>query len=171
MKSWSAARPVASSNARPGSNPKRTLQSVTPEAPPVHDIEFRRGTYGLPWDPEKQVETVEVVIDGVPLSERFEAAGSSGIAILVGDITADLAMWGPDSLDESPAAEGFVPVLTCGCTIYGCGGSYGRISFDADVVEWSDFHNQGTDEPVSIGPFVFDRQQYERARGVFAAGD
>jgi hypothetical protein len=134
-------------------------------------IEFRRGTYGLPWDPERHVQTVEVVIDGMTLSARFEAEGSTGVAMLVGDdVTADLAMWGPGPVARSEARDGFVPVLTCGCTVYGCGGSYGRISFGADTVEWSDFHKQGGDEAIDIGPFVFDRQQYEQARGIFAAG-
>ena len=133
-------------------------------------IEFRHGTYELPWDPEHHVPTVEVVIDRLSLSERFMAAGSAGFAVLVGDeVTADLRTWGSDPPVESEAPEGFVPVLTCGCTVYGCGGSYARIRFETDTVEWSDFHNEGTNEPVDVGPFTFDRQQYERARDDFAA--
>lgn len=69
---------------------------------------------------------------------------------------------------ESEAPEGFIPVLTCGCTVYGCGGSYARIRFKADTVERSDFHNQLTDKPVRVGPFFFERSQYENARRAFA---
>jgi hypothetical protein len=75
-----------------------------------HDVEFRRGTYGLPWDPKRQVQTAEVVIDGISLKERFTAVGSTGVAIPVGEeVAADLAIWGPDALEESDAPEGFCP--------------------------------------------------------------
>ncbi len=132
-------------------------------------IEFRRGTYPLPWAPENHVQTIEVVIDGVSLSERFAEVGSSGYAILADEeVATDLGIWGPGPVEEWDAPEGFVPVLTCGCTVYGCGGSYARITYKADTVQWSDFHNQGSGKPVAVGPFFFDRGQYEQARKVFS---
>ena len=143
---------------------------MTPPADRDNSIEFRRRTCELPWDPGHVVPTVEVVIDGRTLSEHFMAAGSAGSAVLLGDdVTAELGLWGPDAPAGSQAPEGFVPVLTCACTVYGCGGSYARVRFEGDTVRWSDFHNEGTDEPVDIGPFTFDRQQYERARRDFEA--
>jgi hypothetical protein len=132
-------------------------------------IEFRPATKRLPWAPEHVVPTVEVIIDGASLSECFAEVGSSGEAMLMGDgIATDLAIWGSGSIAESEAPEGFVPVLTCGCTVYGCGGSYASIRFKADTVEWSDFHNQVTDKPVRVGPYFFERSQYENTRRAFA---
>ena len=126
-------------------------------------IEFRHGTRALPWDRDRLVQTVVVVIDGLSLSEHFLAARSEGFAVLLGDeTTPDLGIWGPNPPAETEAPEGYVAVLTCGCTVYGCGGSYARITFERDVVVWSDFHNEGTDEPVDTGPFVFNRKQYEQ---------
>ena len=151
-----------------------TIQSVNIDALRVRNdvrnvIEFRHGTQALPWDRDRIVQTVIVVIDGLSLSEHFLAARSEGFAVLLGDeTTPDLGIWGPTPPAETEAPEGFVPVLTCGCTVYGCGGSYARITFERDVVVWGDFHNQGTDELVDTGPFVFNREQYERARAAFA---
>ncbi len=151
-----------------------TIQSVNLDSPRDRNtvrnvIEFRRGTQALPWDSARLVQTVVVVIDGLSLTEHFLAARSEGFAVLLGDeTTPDLGIWGPDPPAETEAPEGFLPVLTCGCTVYGCGGSYARITFESEVVVWSEFHNEGTDEPVYTGPFVFDRQQYERARAAFA---
>jgi hypothetical protein len=134
-------------------------------------VEFRRGTYALPWEPDRFVQTVVVVIDGLSLSEHFLAARSEGFAVLLGDeVTSDLGIWGPNPPAELEAPEGFVPVLTCGCTVYGCGGSYARITFEPDAVVWGDFHNEGTDKLVDTGPFVFDQRQYELARSAFAVG-
>lgn len=85
------------------------------------------------------------------------------------DVTSDLNLWGPDASWQSEAPVGFTPVLTCGCTVYGCGGTYASIRFTSDTVVWTDFRKQSTDEPVDVGPFVFDREQYERARRDFVA--
>jgi hypothetical protein len=76
-------------------------------------IEFRRGSYPLPWDRDRLVKTVVVVIDGDSLSEHFLAAESEGFAVLLGDETAtDLGIWGPNPPIETEAPEGYLPVLT-----------------------------------------------------------
>ena len=110
----------------------------------------------MPWDTNISAKTVEVVIDGVPPSECVFAVAGKGTPILLGEgVTSDLSIWGPDPSGQSEAPEGFAPVLTCGCTVYGCGGSYASIRFTDDTVVWTDFREQSTDPPIDVGRLIF----------------
>jgi hypothetical protein len=58
---------------------------------------------------------------------------------------------------------GYVPVLTCTCGNFGCGGAFARITFDRGTVIWSDFKTATYEQSVAIGPFRIKRKVYEAA--------
>ncbi len=60
--------------------------------------------------------------------------------------------------------RGFVPVATCSCGIFGCGGGFARVTFHPDTVMWNDFRSATHDRAIAIGTFTFDREQYETVR-------
>jgi hypothetical protein len=61
--------------------------------------------------------------------------------------------------DES----GRTAVLTCNCGVFGCGGFTATIAATDEAVTWSEFHHANWGPTVSLGPFEFDRDQYEKA--------
>lgn len=132
-------------------------------------IEFRRSDaeYGYVFG-HGSAPSLEVVINGVELTHLWEQAGGDGtLPLSVEDTGEDLAIWGPYPRSPGPVAEvpsGFVPVVTCGCGIFGCGGGYARVTFRAGTVMWNDFRSAPHDRSVGIGTFTFDRKQYEAAR-------
>jgi hypothetical protein len=138
----------------------------------VNRVAFRHGSIELPWEAGRFTSTVEVL--NVELSVRLQAVTRRGVVpMLAGDIDDELAVWGP-SPEAIPEADmipvGLVPVATCGCTTFGCGGACARVEFQGDLVVWRDFHEVlSPDEaiPVALGNFVFDRRQYEEARRAF----
>jgi hypothetical protein len=140
----------------------------------VNRVAFRHGSIELPWEAGRYTSTVEVLIDDVELSVRLREVTRRGVVpMLAGDIDDELAVWGP-SPEAIPEADmipdGLVPVATCGCTTFGCGGACARVEFQGDLVVWRDFHEVlSPDEaiPVALGNFVFDRRQYEEARRAF----
>lgn len=92
----------------------------------------------------------------------------------------------PEAVDRllglRPAKElndGRVALLVCAeCGDFGCDAITARLTVDADVVTWSDFHyGSPTSEPAVVkalpASFVFDRQEYEEtlrgAQAVVAA--
>ena len=135
----------------------------------LDDIEFRRSEaeYGY-FCGQGSAPCVEVVINGVELTRLWDEADDSGVLALEAvDAGDDLSIWGPYHPSPGPLAEvppGFVPVVTCGCGNFGCGGGYARISFLPELVEWYDFRRVTGDRPIGIGSFTFDREQYEFAR-------
>ena len=135
-----------------------------PEASSGFDrIEFRKtdAEYGYLFG-DGSVPSVEVVINGIELTEVWKQAGGDGtLPLAIEDAGADLAVWGPypsapGSLAEVPS--GFVPIVTCGCGIFGCGGGYVRVTFHADTVMWNDFRSATHDRSVGIGTFTFDHR-------------
>jgi len=64
----------------------------------------------------------------------------------------------------SEVPSGFVPVVTCGCGLFGCGGGYARVTFRAETVMWNDFRSAPHDRSAGICTFTFDREQYDPAR-------
>lgn len=95
--------------------------------------------------------------------------------LFVSGLPADLGMWGPSpetveyrTWEYEYIPEGFAPVLACGCGAFQDGGVYARVTFREDTVVWNDFHLIGNEQPAPVGPFIFDRQQYEEARWAFS---
>lgn len=132
-------------------------------------IEFRRADaeYGYLCG-HGSAPSVEVVINGVELSHLWDPeCGDGTLPLTAVDAGEELAIWGPRPPSPGPVDEvptGFVPVITCSCGIFGCGGGYARVTFTADTVIWTDFRSATHDRPVSVGPFTFGRDQYETAR-------
>jgi hypothetical protein len=133
-------------------------------------IEFRRSEaeYGH-FCGEGSAPCVEIVINGVELTHLWnqEKADDGVLALEATDAGEDLSIWGPYHPSPGPIAEvpsGFVPVVTCGCGIFGCGGGYVRVTFLRELVQWHDFRSATGDRPIGIGSFTFDREQYESAR-------
>jgi hypothetical protein len=141
-----------------------------PDAPTGLDrIEFRKSEaeYGYLCG-NGSAPSVEVFINGVGLTHLWDQEDNGGVlALEAKDAGNDLAIWGRYPPYPGPIAEvplGFVPVVTCGCGIFGCGGGYVRITFLAEAVMWNDFRSITNDLSVGIGTFTFDREQYESAR-------
>jgi hypothetical protein len=61
-------------------------------------------------------------------------------------------------------------VLVCQDGLAGCGGATARIKIGPQTVEWGDFRTVPAAATVPLGPFVFDRAQYERALAKVASG-
>ncbi len=59
--------------------------------------------------------------------------------------------------------DGYVPVLTCTCGEFGCGGASAHITFDLGTVTWGDTRTATYEQPVDLGPFRLKRQAYEAA--------
>lgn len=141
----------------------------------VSRIEFRQGSAPVPWDEARNYPTIEVLIDGVKLTSLWqEATKEERPALSALDAFADLAMWGPDWTNVHPdgtfrsVREGYSPVLTCSCTVFDCGGVCARITFTETMVIWEDFRPaRPRVSAPPLGPFSFDRHQYEEARRAF----
>jgi hypothetical protein len=146
----------------------------------MDEIEFRHGS-------GRYNEPVRVVINGTPLTELWRAAGQRSAApISTAEVGEALEWWGPgnshpDGYVAGGVPDGFAPVLTCTCGEFGCGGAIVRIQFETwdlrgavgeppkrRVVRWTDFKTANYEEPVPLGPFVFSRTAYERARRAFS---
>ncbi|MFC7725421.1 hypothetical protein ACFQW6_09900 [Nocardioides sp. GCM10028917] len=60
--------------------------------------------------------------------------------------------------------DGDTVLMGCGCGTWGCWPLTARVKVDASHVRWHDFRNGHRDWNLgALGPFVFDRQQYEAA--------
>lgn len=117
----------------------------------------RRDPTDAPW--------IETLVDGRPLEQIVAAAEElkerKGAGPWLGSEPYELLPPGGNLL----GGRGAVQLLVCaGCREPGCDPVYAAIEvFDGEVV-WSEFHqgNMTTKLP-SVGPFVFDRKQYEAA--------
>jgi hypothetical protein len=148
-----------------------------PNRPPGFDrVEFRKSEaeYGY-FCGQGSAPSVEVLINGVELIRLWDQDNNGGVlALEAKDAGADLAIWGPYPPSPGPVAQvprGFVPVVTCRCGIFGCGGGYARVTFRAETVMWNDFRSVTHDRPVGIGTFTFDGEQYESARLMVSGND
>lgn len=133
----------------------------------MDEIEFRHGS-------GRYNEPVRVVINGTPLTELWRAAGQRKAApIWTGEVGEGLEWWGPGSRHPEGhlsdwVPDGFAPVLTCTCGEFGCGAAIARIHFERRVVTWTDFETANNAKHVALGPFIFSRGAYERARRAFS---
>lgn len=117
--------------------------------------------------PEHDERTWEGDLNHLPIDDRY------------------LASWAelPDDRDVGR----WLPIYTCGCGVFGCGGFVARMTRMAgDVVMWSDFadaywyasagwdEEEGAGYPIwrrvalaTLGPFHFDDGTYRRVIGDF----
>jgi hypothetical protein len=75
---------------------------------------------------------------------------------------------GPDTWedpDDPWFEDGTVAVGACGCSFPGCDALLVKIDFTEDMVTWRDFrrHNRPAVRYAALGPFRFDRRDYEAA--------
>lgn len=128
-------------------------------ARPRSVVEFlgRRDPGYAPW--------IDTLIDGKPLAQIVEAAEElrerKGAGPWEGSEPYELLPPKGSLL----GGHGGVQLLVCaGCREPGCDPVFAAIEVFDDVVAWSEFHqgNVTTNLP-SVGPFVFDRKQYEAA--------
>jgi hypothetical protein len=81
-------------------------------------------------------ERVVVTINGVELSDLWVGAKQHPIdPIPAAEVGTGLAAWGqygelPPRIEAHAVPDGSVPVLTCTCGEFGCGGASARITFD-----------------------------------------
>ncbi len=60
--------------------------------------------------------------------------------------------------------DGDTVLMGCGCGAWGCWPLTVRVDVDASSIRWHDFRNGHRDWNLdTLGPFLFDRQQYEAA--------
>ena len=101
-------------------------------------IEFRRVEIKYEWDTGRQFSAVEVVINGVGLSRRWQEATTRSVSpMLIAELGEELAPWGSYPPQPMPEAEevpdGFAPVLNCSCGTFGCGGTCTHASSSSPI--------------------------------------
>ena len=136
-------------------------------------IQFRRvatqdAAYG-----DSVVDVVEAYINGRALIDLWSrASGEGGRWMRAADaFWPGHRLWTDDPPPSSELAEGERRVvLLCQDGLTGCGGATARIQISEQTVEWGDFHTVPAASTVPLGPFVFDRTEYERALAEVASG-
>lgn len=122
-------------------------------------------------------ETVEVVpvVDGSPLTDLIHAfereARVETRAVSYGGLVPAFFKFGPARVHFTASQGAFVnpsgkvPLLGCECGEWGCWPLLARIAATEDQVRWSDFEQpfRADRDYSAFGPFVFDRQDYDRA--------
>lgn len=89
---------------------------------------------------------VDVDLGGIDLREHFHGTSAH--------------TWAP--LDEEDDGEDPM-LLGCTCGIDHCSPVTARITVTDETVTWSDFRSGMSWDSSLVGPFVFDRRQYDRA--------
>ena len=125
-------------------------------------IEFRSQGAGVH-------ERVIVTINGTKLTDLWVAAKQQPTDPLpTAEVGTGLAAWSeygelPPRIDAHAVPDGSVPVVTCTCGEFGCGGGSARITFERSTVIWGDFRTATHEKTVSLGPFRFRRRDYDAA--------
>ncbi len=83
---------------------------------------------------------------------------------------------GPDQWEDANEpwfSDGRVAVGACGCSFPGCDALLVEIELTDDEVIWHDFHrhNRPSVTYEGLGPFNFDRREYEAALGAAATDE
>jgi hypothetical protein len=122
---------------------------------------------------ERPAQFIDPTHRGSGSAEDDDAGITGGRELLVAiDGVLELRRWGglgmePDTLlnpempllPAGPGQSADVLIQRCDCGEVGCGSLSVTISRDGDAVGWSNFRHG--DEPVDLGPFVFDAAEYE----------
>jgi hypothetical protein len=110
---------------------------------------------------------VDVLVDGVSLSAALDAGrvDSKDFATL-SDRWRNRSHAPVPGYDE-PA--GWVPLLTCSCGDWGCGGITMHVETHRGTVKWCDLSSSDGSERMGVGSYVFAWDQYEQARSAVQA--
>ncbi|MFN3856117.1 MAG: hypothetical protein ACK4RV_00085 [Caulobacter sp.] len=117
--------------------------------------------------------TVTPVVDGVSLIDHAKTAGVTGVDGLVPSFfdygRLQDYFKGVGDFTCRPGLPDHVAVLVCRCGNLECNDLLARIRKDGDLVRWDDFRAQdGSLSLPDLGPFEFDRRQYEAAVAALA---
>jgi len=127
----------------------------------------------------EMTRTIQPIVNGVELRElaaeaEGPAAAAEGQTALAGSYAglhdSDDLLWPSRHFLGQPHLEWFgdgdTVLLGCTCGEWGCWPLTARVEVDDAVIRWSGFRNGYRDWDLSaLGPFVFDRAQYEAALG------
>lgn len=114
-------------------------------------------------------ERVSILIDDTPLDRVWqEACGRAAAPLWMSDVGPGLEWWAqldqlPNTVVSDWVPDEYAPALTCSCGDFGCGGALVRITFDRDLVVWSDFKTANYEDSIDLGTFTFKRKPYEAA--------
>ena len=111
-------------------------------------------------------DVIEIHINGRPLTDLWLAASGEGGRWL----RAAEAVWpghrlwtnDPPPHEELGEDERRV-VLVCVDGLTGCGGATATVRLNEQVVEWRDFRTVPDGAAVALGPFAFNRKDYDGA--------
>jgi hypothetical protein len=135
----------------------------------VYRLELRKRSVDLDWTTEPY-EIMDYLLDGrefidsVARAEREEGAAELAGSYL--GLSAREIDWSRHLLGRAPepTRAGRTLLLGCICSVYDCWPLYARITVGADMVTWSDFaHGHRDWAYLGLGPFTFERAQYEAA--------
>ena len=126
------------------------------------------------YDGPAGAAVVTPVIDGRSLVDLVKAAGASAE---FDGLAPDFESYGPLPtyfLGQNEVMQWWtwtdrLVLLSCTCGQYGCGNVTARIEVGDQRVLWSDFIVDGVTQPLpDLGPFEFERSQYEAAAALLA---
>ena len=101
---------------------------------------------------------VEPVIGGIGLMRRLEAVDVGAAPVRAAD-----ALWPGRLIWLGDPPPGRVPLATCVCGLWECGGVTAEITLDGRRARWSELTEVPSGAPTTIGPFAFRRAAYEAA--------
>lgn len=129
---------------------------------------FERSTYAF-GNSKRRTLTVDVQVDGQSLYGMVEGQGGAADGVpglSLAEVAApSLHFLGSPNMELCD--EGRAVVLDCECGHWRCGAVLADITVTDEIVTWSRIGRIG-DEP-QLGPFLFDRQQYEAALSALTA--
>ncbi|HEX4490815.1 MAG TPA: hypothetical protein VH914_06380 [Acidimicrobiia bacterium] len=133
------------------------IASLEPETTPAVSVHVNGRPLEAIWADACGDEATPIWVGDTLLGSKFVDGAHVG-GELIWRVGVDLrnAGWF-DAVDG-----GRVGVLTCACGGFACGGAAARVEATRDTVTWSEFHRMNGRGPVPVGPFTFDRREYER---------
>ena len=144
----------------------------------MDEVSFELAPAGGDFDHE--LTQIKIEVNGTALQELVRAVelpytraegqeelAGTYVGLVPGFIRMDLAgqFLGGSGAWLYPHGEGKTALLSCDCGEVGCSPLLGRITLGDETVTWDDFEQPERPEwdYAALGPFTFDRSQYERA--------
>jgi hypothetical protein len=138
------------------------FESVARDHELVDELVVDRYVLGSDYEILRGWMVHDLVVNGRSLAELWEQATERAALALP-----DRDMRRYSGSEEEPTANlaqnGTVPVITCACGDFLCGGATVRVTVGDEVVTWDDFRTANTRAPVDLGPFRFERRAYMAA--------